>query len=242
MTDDAKFRLVVVYDNRTLVEGLEPDWGFACVVMRGADTVLFDTGAKPAVLAANLAALGFGLTGFDRVVISHDHWDHNGGLEAALGRRCGRCWLPASASESLAARVRALGAEPVRVAGPAELVPGIRTTGEIAGDPPEQALVIATAAGPVVATGCAHPGVAAMCRAVSEQFGLAPALVVGGFHLRESGPGQARAASAELEALGVRRVGPAHCTGEAARAVFEEEWGERCENVGCGWSAEWAAR
>ncbi|MBN2537316.1 MBL fold metallo-hydrolase [candidate division WOR-3 bacterium] len=241
MADDA-VKLVVAYDNRTLVEGLEPDWGFACAVTRGADTLLFDTGAKPGILKANLAALGFDSSGFDAVVISHDHWDHNGGLEAALGDRHGRCWLPASASEELVARVTAAGAEPVPVSGRLELLPGIWTTGEIAGNPAEQALVVETADGPVVVTGCAHPGVVSICRVVGEQFGMAPALVIGGFHLREPGPEQGRVASAELKELGVARVGPSHCTGADAQAVFAEEWGERCERVGCGWTGEWEAR
>ena len=30
----------------------------------------------------------------------------------------------------------------------------------------------------------------------------------------------------ELRSLGVRRVGPTHCTGDLARGIFAEEWGE----------------
>jgi 7,8-dihydropterin-6-yl-methyl-4-(beta-D-ribofuranosyl)aminobenzene 5'-phosphate synthase len=123
-----------------------------------------------------------------------------------------------------------------------ELLPGAWTTGEVPGNPPEQALVIATVDGPVVVTGCAHPGVVNICRVAKDQFGAAPALVVGGFHLREPGPEQGRAVSEELKELGVARVGPSHCTGADAQAAFAEQWGEQCERVGCGWTGEWEAR
>jgi 7,8-dihydropterin-6-yl-methyl-4-(beta-D-ribofuranosyl)aminobenzene 5'-phosphate synthase len=235
-------RTTIVYDNRCVSEDLASDWGFACVVSRGSDRLLFDTGARGGILEANLAALGLDTSGFDRVVISHDHWDHNGGLEAALGDCRGRCWIPSSASAELAERVRACGAEPVRVSEQQELMPGIWTTGEIRGEPSEQALVVETADGPVVLTGCAHPGVAKMCRVVKRQFGAAPVLVVGGFHLGGADPGQLASVSDELRETGVARVGPAHCTGEEAIAFFEAEWGSGFERVGCGWTMSWEAR
>jgi 7,8-dihydropterin-6-yl-methyl-4-(beta-D-ribofuranosyl)aminobenzene 5'-phosphate synthase len=49
-------------------------------------TVLFDAGPEGDTLRANARKLGLDFTAIDAVVLSHGHWDHAGGLQAALGR------------------------------------------------------------------------------------------------------------------------------------------------------------
>jgi 7,8-dihydropterin-6-yl-methyl-4-(beta-D-ribofuranosyl)aminobenzene 5'-phosphate synthase len=48
-------------------------------------SVLFDAGPEGATLRANARKLGLDLADLDAVALSHGHWDHAGGLEAALG-------------------------------------------------------------------------------------------------------------------------------------------------------------
>jgi len=48
----------------------------------------------------------------------------------------------------------------------------------------------------------------------------------GGFHLRSTGEGEIRAIASSLERLGVRKIGPSHCTGSTAVRIFREGWGE----------------
>jgi 7,8-dihydropterin-6-yl-methyl-4-(beta-D-ribofuranosyl)aminobenzene 5'-phosphate synthase len=47
--------------------------------------ILFDTGAKGAVLFQNMAKTGISVESVDEVFISHAHWDHTGGLAELMG-------------------------------------------------------------------------------------------------------------------------------------------------------------
>jgi 7,8-dihydropterin-6-yl-methyl-4-(beta-D-ribofuranosyl)aminobenzene 5'-phosphate synthase len=48
--------------------------------------VLFDTGASPVVILANVGGMGLDLSEIEVIVLSHGHYDHFGGLPAVLRR------------------------------------------------------------------------------------------------------------------------------------------------------------
>jgi 7,8-dihydropterin-6-yl-methyl-4-(beta-D-ribofuranosyl)aminobenzene 5'-phosphate synthase len=100
----------------------------------------------------------------------------------------------------------------------------------------EQALVVGTAEGLVVVTGCAHPGVVEMVRRAQQVGKGEVALVVGGFHLFGADRGRIAEVIGGLRALGVRRVAPCHCTGDLARRMFAEAFGDDFLPAGAGWS------
>ena len=52
------------------------------------------------------------------------------------------------------------------------------------------------------------------------------AFVGGGFHLRSTGEEEIRKIATDLERLGVRKIGPSHCTGGPAVEIFRDRWGE----------------
>jgi 7,8-dihydropterin-6-yl-methyl-4-(beta-D-ribofuranosyl)aminobenzene 5'-phosphate synthase len=56
------------------------EWGFAAIIEADEHTVLFDTGARPDTVLKNAGELGIDLSTVDTVVLSHNHWDHTGGL------------------------------------------------------------------------------------------------------------------------------------------------------------------
>jgi 7,8-dihydropterin-6-yl-methyl-4-(beta-D-ribofuranosyl)aminobenzene 5'-phosphate synthase len=56
------------------------EWGFAALIEADGHTILFDTGARPNTVLKNAKELGINLSIVDTVVISHNHWDHTGGL------------------------------------------------------------------------------------------------------------------------------------------------------------------
>jgi 7,8-dihydropterin-6-yl-methyl-4-(beta-D-ribofuranosyl)aminobenzene 5'-phosphate synthase len=230
-----RLRLTVLFDNVGGHGGLAPGWGFACLVEARGNTLLFDTGADGAVLLANMQRLGHRADALDAVVLSHIHADHTGGLAAVLAARPGLdLWLPDTFPAAFVRDIARRGARlhPVRAGGP--LFGPFASTGPLDHGLPEQALIIDTARGLVVVTGCAHPGVVSIAETAIRLTGRPIHLLIGGFHLLHADAAQVDDVAARLQALGVERVAPSHCTGAAAIARFRRAWGARFVEGGLG--------
>ncbi|HQO03873.1 MAG TPA: MBL fold metallo-hydrolase, partial [Spirochaetota bacterium] len=90
---------------------------------------------------------------------------------------------------------------------------------------PEQALVIRGSRGISVLTGCSHPGIITMVKRAREIYPHDPLdLVMGGFHLMNSDEEQIGNIVLAMKDLGVRRVAPTHCTGDAAISAFRNAY------------------
>ena len=63
--------------------GLLGEWGFSALVETPETTILFDTGGGKS-LKYNAGVLDIDLKKVDRIVLSHNHYDHTGGLAVAL--------------------------------------------------------------------------------------------------------------------------------------------------------------
>jgi 7,8-dihydropterin-6-yl-methyl-4-(beta-D-ribofuranosyl)aminobenzene 5'-phosphate synthase len=61
---------------------LVAEWGLSLYIKHQEKKILFDTGAKGA-LVQNAERLGVDLSHVDLVVLSHHHFDHGGGLPAS---------------------------------------------------------------------------------------------------------------------------------------------------------------
>ncbi|MBN2495596.1 MAG: MBL fold metallo-hydrolase [Deltaproteobacteria bacterium] len=240
--------LWVVYDNKVAVEGAKPGWGFACLIRAPGVRVLFDTGAEGETLLGNMALLKLDPRDIEHVVLSHEHWDHTGGLGALLGRwqaepaparqRELTVWVPESFSERFTSKVEQLGARVERVSGPCEIAPGVWSTGQVEGPMAEQGIVLEAQAGRILITGCAHPGITAMTERARE---LGPVeLVLGGFHLMSTSPAEVGEIIERLKKVGVLRAGPCHCTGDRAIRMFAEAYGEHFVEIGAGSRLDWA--
>jgi 7,8-dihydropterin-6-yl-methyl-4-(beta-D-ribofuranosyl)aminobenzene 5'-phosphate synthase len=75
--------LTVLSENTARGAGILGEHGLSFWIDTGAHRVLFDTGQGMALLN-NAAALDIDLATADAIVLSHGHFDHVGGLEAAL--------------------------------------------------------------------------------------------------------------------------------------------------------------
>ncbi len=176
-------RITIIYDNETSRKDLTPDWGFACLVEAHDRTILFDTGANGAILLGNMKKLDIDPESIDIVVISHAHFDHEGGLEQFLLKNSNvTLFIPSSCSTAPdSAR------EVITVRESIEICEGIFSTGGLRGSENvpygneiEQSLVINTDRGQVVIAGCSHPGVNNILNAASVH-GKIRALI-GGLH------------------------------------------------------------
>jgi 7,8-dihydropterin-6-yl-methyl-4-(beta-D-ribofuranosyl)aminobenzene 5'-phosphate synthase len=228
-------RITVAYNNVPHAPGLTTAWGFAAVIAAGADTVLFDTGGDGATLLANLRQLGIDPDSIGAVVLSHIHGDHTGGLDDFLARNPKvTVYMPGSFPVAFRRAVEQRGARVEIVSGPQRLFANLHSTGELGDGTREQALIVDSSAGLVVITGCAHPDIAEMARAARAYLGKDIYLLMGGFHLLGRRPDQNRATINALRKMGVRKVAPSHCTGDAAIALFRETWGSDFIEGGCG--------
>lgn len=228
-------RITVVYNNVLCAPGLVSAWGFAAVIETGEGTVLFDTGGDGPTLLANLRHLAIDPAAIDAVVLSHLHGDHTGGLDAFLARRSNvMVYMPRSFAISFRRRVEQYGARLEAVQGPRRLFANFHSTGEMGSGIKEQALIIDTTRGLVVVTGCAHPGIVAMAGMARKYLNKEILLLMGGFHLPGLGERKLRDKMQTLRNLGIHKVAPSHCTGDAAIKMFREHWGRDFVEGGCG--------
>ncbi len=218
--------ITVLYDNVAHDARLQTDWGFACLVEGLEQPLLFDTGGKGDILLRNMRALGLDPRAVRTVVLSHAHGDHTGGLAAFLAENPAvTVYLPQSFPAGIKDTVRQAGATLAEVTEAQEITAGAHTTGELGSQIREQALALETPRGLVVITGCAHPGIVEMVRQAQAEVGGNVYMALGGFHLRDANAGQINTVIADLQALGVRRIAPSHCTGDAARRAFAVAFG-----------------
>ena len=81
-----KTTLTVLVDNCAGQRGTIAEPGFAVWITRGDEHTLFDTGGG-LTLANNLKVLKKDVRDLQRVILSHGHWDHSGGLKIVLNER-----------------------------------------------------------------------------------------------------------------------------------------------------------
>lgn len=92
----------------------------------------------------------------------------------------------------------------------------VRTPGGTVEDtvPDDQSVVVNTAEGLVVITGCGHAGIVNILTAAGDRFGHRPVLaVIGGLHLFAATDEQVDWTADKLKNFGVRYLMGAHCTG-----------------------------
>jgi 7,8-dihydropterin-6-yl-methyl-4-(beta-D-ribofuranosyl)aminobenzene 5'-phosphate synthase len=121
------------------------------------------------------------------------------------------------------------------------VAPGVHTTGPLGSRIVEQALAVETEEGLVVLTGCAHPGIVKMVRRAKERLDDRIVLVAGGFHLGDSSQSALEHIISDFRDMGVQRVAPCHCTGDRARQVLDDVYGDDCTLAGVGWSVEFCS-
>ena len=229
--------VTILYDNTVFTPGTTADWGFSCFIQCAGDTVLYDAGTNGAILLANADTLGMNLSSAKKVFLSHDHYDHAGGLTSALARAPGvPVYVGALFTPSVVEAIAHDGGQPTSVTGSMEVSSGLYSTGELPSNigTYEQSLVIDTDSGLVVVVGCSHPGIIEILKRVKGGLGREIFAVFGGFHLLELTQLQVEAIVQELRNLGVRKCGATHCTGEGPIQWISQAYGSDFLPMGVG--------
>jgi 7,8-dihydropterin-6-yl-methyl-4-(beta-D-ribofuranosyl)aminobenzene 5'-phosphate synthase len=90
------------------------------------------------------------------------------------------------------------------------------------------------ASGLIVITGCAHPRIKRILSLIKEHFKQDIALAMGGFHMAGFAKQEIKAIITAFRDLGVKKVGPCHCSGDETRKYFAEEYKTDYLQIGVG--------
>jgi 7,8-dihydropterin-6-yl-methyl-4-(beta-D-ribofuranosyl)aminobenzene 5'-phosphate synthase len=227
--------LTILYDNYKYEEGFKNSWGFSCLIEGAGPTILFDTGSKDGNLMHNFKAAGKDPQDVDMIILSHIHSDHTGGIAEFLESKTGiDVYMPQSFPEEFKKGIKSQGANPVTVSEAIRLAENVWSTGEMGKKIIEQSLVVQTPRGLVVITGCAHPGIEDIVAKAVEIKDEKILLVVGGFHLLQTGTGSVELIARDFKDKQIQYAAPTHCSGDGTIKVFQDVFEERYLKLGTG--------
>ncbi|OPX17979.1 hypothetical protein BXT86_03620 [candidate division WOR-3 bacterium 4484_100] len=228
--------LISVYDNYKVNPELETAWGFGCVVKISKELLLFDTGGNSKILLSNMKKMHIHPKSINKLIISHIHGDHVGGLKGFLEVNNNvTVFIPSSFPSSVRNMITNKGAKFFCVDKPRKISEFVYTTGELYGPPKEQSLIINSKLGLIVITGCAHPGVINIVKKAKEMFPKENVyLVLGGFHLFGASDSKLKSIISDFRKLGVGKIASSHCSGDRCRELFKEEYKEDFIEFGVG--------
>ncbi|MBN1621510.1 MAG: MBL fold metallo-hydrolase [Endomicrobiales bacterium] len=228
----------IIFDKNSLNGGYSTGWGISYLVN---NNILFDTGEDWQYLSNNFRIMGVDISNIEKVVISHNHWDHANGLWELLNSRQGlEVFVCSGFGREFRDKVNKLNGKLEEVNKIRKLDENIFVTGEITGEykskyMPEQAMVLQTDNGISVLTGCAHPGIVDMLYLVKRHFpNKRMYFVGGGFHLMDKHREEIENVVNGFKELGVQKVGPSHCTGDYAESMFKKHYGNNFINLKVG--------
>ncbi len=235
-------QLRVIFDKYASDKNLQTGWGVSFLIN---DKILFDTGEDGKLLINNMESLKVKFDKLEAVVISHDHWDHTGGLWEILKRRENiDIYTCPNFSSDFKERVKIFNGKLIENTGLTKIAKDVYVTGEIAGKYtggyiPEQALAVRTNKGISIITGCAHPGILVMVKNIKNIFPKENFyLVCGGFHLMDKERQTIEPIAKEFKRLEIKKVGATHCTGDEAEKIFKDEYKQDFVTVKVGQTIE----
>ena len=227
-------RIQVLATGSTKQERLIKRWGVSFLID---DDIVFDTFGDPAILIENMRNMHVNAQKIKHIVLSHDHWDHTGGLQRVLSL-CNkpRVYIHKGFTESIKRTIEAGKAELITVDNVTEIKKNIFVTGPILGyynTKPlfEQALVCKQDASLSVITGCAHPGILYITEYAAQYFSQPVGLIFGGLHLKDFSPAGIEKIITAVKSQGTKKVAPTHCTGEVATRLLQERFKENFVKV-----------
>ncbi len=213
-------------------------WGLS--VLAG-PRVLFDTFSSGKILRRQFIKYGIDPLRISHVVISHEHWDHTGGLWWLLSENKGiTVHVCGGFSSAFKQKILSRGGRLKEQKNRGCVTENLFSTGEIkfkykGFNKVEQSLIIDNGTLTVL-TGCSHAGIKAHLNRVCEIFPLRTIdLFLGGFHLMNSPINEIDGVIKILSgSCAMKRIAPLHCTGARAVSRFRKAFPDRLIKVKTG--------
>jgi len=225
----------ILFDNYAKGDSCNSLWGFAAYLEPY--KLLFDTGSNGRVLLQNIQTQGIDVTEIKYLFITHDHWDHIGGIDSILELNSDlTIYAPASLSKNHIRDLRTLAKEVIVIGKePMHLFSELYSTGLLGEKDAEHSLIIADSY-PKLLTGCGHYGISQIVQRANEIIGREVKAALGGFHLLKTPREGIIEQIDTLRSLGVEQVMPTHCTGDLAVKLFSEAFSDGYLEGGIGHS------
>ncbi|MFO8018832.1 MAG: MBL fold metallo-hydrolase [Promethearchaeia archaeon] len=213
--------------------GFVKSYGFAVLIEKNDQQILFDVGTKVHALMKNLKVLGTGATELDAIILSHNHYDHTDGLPGILNENPNipiyihKDWnKPASFKGVLVPKPNRKVVKRAREL--KDVCKGIYITDSFLspdyGGVYEQAIYVEGNDQCILICGCCHPGLNVFIEE-REKLGISlmkELTIMGGFHGFSFSDKRAE----ELDSI-IRKVYLCHCTQKTD--TFKSQFGEKCE-------------
>ena len=226
-------KVTILFDNHNPDGGERSLWGFAAYVHE--HKLLFDTGSNGRVLLRTMERLGIDIAEVERLFVSHEHWDHIGGIDSVIEANPRlQIFAPRSLSKNMIADLRTQSREVIVCRGtPMPIGNGLYSTGVQGKLTPEHALIV-DGFDPMVITGCGHYGIDRIVRRAANILDKPIRTVIGGFHLHNTPIEEIEEKISALKNSGVQQVMPTHCSGNEAIERFRRGFGEGFYDGGIG--------
>lgn len=217
-------KLKVIFDKEAVDNSCVGGWGISYLVD---GKILFDTAEKADYLIGNLKALAVNIANIEKVVISHNRWNHRAGLMSLL-KANSKIEVLAGSDFLTEFKSELSGYNCKLVEGSGEVAKGVYTTGCLPAQKKdskikEQALVLNTDNGVSLISACSQPGILTFIEKAKEMFSKGSVYAaLGGFHLMDEDQRSINYIIDEIKNAGVENIGPGHCTGFNAVSIFKE--------------------
>ncbi len=219
----------ILFDNNSKNNDFLSGWGVSYLID---DHILFDTGEDFEKLFHNMKKLAVSIDDITKIVISHEHWDHTGGLRGILERRkeSTRVYICSNSSKEFKDEISKYDVELIEINNAQEIESNVYSTGQMickykGSGLAEQSLILKTDKGVSVITGCAHSGIIKILGYVQNDFKETMNFIMGGFHLKDLNAKELDNVIGQLNKIEFNKICPMHCTGEKTLDLLYQRFG-----------------
>jgi len=221
----------ILFDNYNYDKNLQSLWGFSTLIKVHNKTILFDTGSNGRILLKNAKKMNINFKNIDIVFISHNHWDHIGGLDTVLEENPNILLIvPSSLSKHLIKDLKILAKEVMVISQFTQISDHLFSTGLIGDDMPEQSLIIEKDGELYVIGGCSHPGIDNFEK-VAKNLNKPIKFTIGGFHMMYK---KEKDILNTISKLSSEYITATHCTGDLAIKLIKEKYQDKFIEGGAG--------